>query len=179
MRDSIDSSAAENKTKDGVAALNPRVTPVGKRTSRLSPCIPACPALHVGHGTCACQSATSAVGVARTSAASARSRRTSASAAARCAKIKLHCCSRTSASSLEWPLQPQCTTSAQAAICMCRVRIGQGELGKVYGRSREAPHVWQAVALARFDLRHQCAKPRACPGCQVLRAHLVSRKGQV
>ena len=39
--------------------------------------------------------------------------------------------------------------------------------------------VWQAVALVRFDLRHQCAKPRKCPGCQVLRAHLVSRKGQV
>ena len=37
MRDSIDSSAAETKTQDGVAALSPRVTPVGKPTSRLSP----------------------------------------------------------------------------------------------------------------------------------------------
>ena len=178
MRDSIDSSAAENKTKDGVAALNPRVTPVGKRTSRLSPCIPACPALHVGHGTCACQ--LSHLSGWRCSHIRSLCPFT-AHLRLRCRALcqtKLHC-ARTSASSLEWPLRPQCTTSAQAAICMCRVRIGQGELGKVYGRSREAPHVWQAVALARFDLRHQCAKPRACPGCQVLRAHLVSRKGQV
>ena len=139
MRDSIDSSAAETKTQDGVAALSPRVTPVGKPTSRLSPMHPC-----VSCAPCGPWHLRVPVEPPQRLALLAHPQPLRVHGAAP-PPLPRAVPNQAPLLLTYKRLEPRMATSASVYdVCasgnsyVCRVRIGQGELGKLYGRSREA-----------------------------------------